>query len=131
MQVTPQIAALYLGQIVDVTWHINEKFAGITSGEVWHDSPMHSSHIARLEEDEISITPHLRRLESITEDEAKEVFSIIRGVSFEEYFFDILDENPNAIGYFWKEEVEIYRENGKILIGEPTASARRGWASSR
>jgi len=110
--ITPQIAALYLGQKCDVTWLYTDPTDVFLKGEVWHDTTIGTSHIKRLGEDHISIIPHLRRLESITEEEARELYKVENGVvwnvksSCKEYY-NSYDEN--------------YDSNLSTLIGEPSA----------
>lgn len=77
-KITPQIAALYLGHKCELellyTDTINDVFA---KGDKW-DSRI-DSNIHLLGDGGVKITPHLRRLESLTEDEAREICEIFYG----------------------------------------------------
>ena len=65
-KITPQIAALYLGQKCDI------KFDKLAQCEV----KISTIVIGLFEGGRVTITPHLRRLESITEEEATEVYRL-------------------------------------------------------
>ena len=72
-KITPQIAALYLGQKCDIDSHNNQ---GFFRGNIY---PM---DIAMLASGNATIVPHLRRLESLTEEEALELFDVYFGRKF-------------------------------------------------
>lgn len=82
-KITPAIAALYLGQKCDAVWvtgslkghKVKGDNQGITPTMV---SLMCPDQIAN----QLEITPHLRRLESMTEAEAREVYEIEHGKEF-------------------------------------------------
>ena len=65
-KITPQIAALYLGQKCEKDWLIGKQ--GDKLG------PIDQGVLYWLEDSGVLIIPHLRRLESITEDEAKQLY---------------------------------------------------------
>ncbi len=85
-KITPQIAAMYLGQKCDVEWLYTDTVDDLfETGDVWYDSPIHGAHITRIGRGDINITPYLRRLDSITEDEARELWLEYMGDSWNEY----------------------------------------------
>lgn len=69
-KISPQIAALYLGAKCDLEW------AAPYNDEAWKAIEIDHSVIEKLSIAHISITPHLRRLESITEDEAGDIIKL-------------------------------------------------------
>lgn len=86
-KITPQIAALYFGQKCDVKWLYTDTIDdAFKIGDIWSHSEIHGAHITRLTREEISIIPHLRRLESITEDEARELYEIFHDVPWEKSY---------------------------------------------
>ena len=62
-KITPQIAALYLGQKCDVNWITYDSINGFDFQTISF------LHIEKIRNYNITIPPHLRRLDSITEDE--------------------------------------------------------------
>jgi hypothetical protein len=76
-KITPQIAALYLGQKCDSRYLISG-ISGSTRVET-----LDVSHILLLSELTAEIAPHLRRLESITEEEARELYMLATGMVWE------------------------------------------------
>ena len=111
-KITPQIAALYLGQkctysskvlTEDIETEINARVLSDVEGDIAF----------------ASITPHLRRLESLTEDEARELYGVKYGEKWEKSFHDISINVSPCIENFWKEDIELYAPEGKLLIGSP------------
>jgi len=70
-KITPQIAAMYLGQMCDRNWLISK------IGD-WY-GPINYNIIYWLDDGGLEITPHLRRLDSITEEDAREVYNVESG----------------------------------------------------
>lgn len=99
-KITPQIAALYLGQKCDMKFHkLGKSEVKITVGR-----------IGLLERDAITMTPHLRRLESITEEECKYLFELINGSEYdfheshsykEDWWQDFIDIDFITANYFF------------------------------
>ena len=113
-KITPQIAALYLGAKCDLEWMYTDTVEdSFQKGDVWQDSKIGVAHVSRIEHGEISITPHLRRLESITEEEAREVYEVKYCTPCQ------FSDDYSAIDMFWEREVGNYDEQGSILIGTP------------
>ena len=115
-KITPQIAALYLEQKCDVTWNYTDTIDGAFSkGDVWHDSPIHASHIRSLEAKEISIILHLRSIESITEQEARDLYKANTGETWEEiceggclvYWFNQECRDVTGIPAVWLKLLEM------------------------
>jgi len=73
-KITPQIAALYLGQKCDVKWQLP-----FHDESAWEGIDIDNSVIEKLSLLYIEITPHLRRINSITEEEAQEVYLLTTG----------------------------------------------------
>jgi len=71
---TPEILAMYLGQPVTLT--VVKEVSAWTEGEAWvaHVQP---THINWLAEGSIDATLHLRTLDSITENEVREIFGLL------------------------------------------------------
>lgn len=81
-EITPHIAAMYLGQKCDIEFRYNDPGDVFHIGDVWHDSRINGSHVTSLEYNEIYIILHLRRLESITNEEARELHVECYGYEF-------------------------------------------------
>ncbi len=62
---------------------------------------------------------HLRPLSSLTEAEARELYEIkyceAWGVDFERLGMEV----ESCLERFWKEDIELYAPEGKLLIGSP------------
>ena len=116
-KITPQIAALYLGAKCDVDWFAPYK------DDVWEAIEIDHSVIEKLSIAHISITPHLRRLDSITEEEAREVYEISRGEPWEARmeWMDEDDEDRTALRYYWNNTDEWYTDEKNMEIGRPLA----------
>lgn len=72
-KITPQIAAMYLGQKCTCKW--------IDSGDS-ADFPISTLTLNDLSYDLVEITPHLRSLESITEEEAIHIHDEVMGFPY-------------------------------------------------
>ena len=122
---TPQILALYIGQKCDF-----EREGKTVTGNIWG---VFSSGIVRLTSviesigNEIEyntrtfeqITPHLCRLDSLTEAEARELYEIKYGEAWGVDFERLGMEVESCLERFWKEDIELYAPEGKLLIGSP------------
>lgn len=100
VELTPQILRLYAGQ----------KFTIQYNGEGY------------------SSMPHLRRLSSLTEDEARELFKISRGEEWDYQYNSSLANKERKNGKIWSclenwwaGDYEMFDENGNWIIGDPTA----------
>lgn len=71
-KITPQIAALYLGQKCDAEWLL-------PFHAPWENIEIDNYVIGKLSDCLIEVKPHLRRLDSITEEEAKEIYRLSQG----------------------------------------------------
>ncbi len=114
---TPQIAAMYLGQKCDAVWvtgslkgHIVKTGdnQGITPTMV---SLMYPDQIAN----QLEIAPHLRRLESMTESEARELYEIAHG---EAWTYSPHDSEPCLSGW-WEKTVMGTLRQSTFSIGSP------------
>ena len=108
-KITPQIAALYLGAKCDVDW------LAPYNDDVWDAIEIDHSVIEKLSIAHVSITPHLRRLESITEQEAKELFFQYCGKRYEDVYTD-----DDALRCWWNMHEEWNYFLGTLAIGEPS-----------
>lgn len=107
-KIDSRIAALYLGQKADHKGPLGTIF----------DVPISTITLSDLSWEIVEITPHLRRLESLTEEEARELYGIKYGDSFH------VDSEAIAMGFtyledFWECSIELYNDEGKLLIGCP------------
>lgn len=110
-KITPQIAALYLGRMSEMKLERHPVYTG----------PISIGWIGLLERDKVQITPRLRRLESITEEEAREVYDIKYGEPWEDYESEDESSYPvTCLGSFWTSDIEIDIEEGKEAIGIPS-----------
>lgn len=110
-EITAQIAALYLGQECDCVWKVNDPAFAIKVGDITANA-ITTKTIKWLQKRECIIVPHLRRLESLTEAEARELFEAIHHKSFDEsvlttaydnaldYFLDYVSGDTKTLSYF-------------------------------
>ena len=104
-KITPQIAALYLGQKCDVKWLYTDTIDdAFKVGDIWSHSEIHGAHITRLTREEISIIPHLRRLDSITEDEARHCYEIKTGEPWTRIFN--VQQPSECLNFWFFEELD-------------------------
>jgi len=108
--ITPQIAALYLGH--KCTYDSKALIHTI-------ETEINARVLSDMEDGFATVTPHLRRLESMTEEEAREVYKIRYGETWEKSFHDINLEVSPCLENFWKEYIELYSPEGSLLIGFP------------
>lgn len=114
-EVTPQIAALYLGQRCDIEWLREDEFSGIKKGEAWTDLTIDSGRIQWVVSMEAKIIPHLRRLSSMTEAEAREVYRFVFAIDFStESFFESAKE-------WLSHKDDPINDNINLVIGIPSA----------
>ena len=109
-ELTVQVLAMYLGQKCTSKW--------IETGEE-NEWPISTITINQFSFGLVGITPHLRRLDSLTEEEAQELYRIryneAWGVDFERLGMEV----ESCLERFWKEDIELYNPEGKLLIGHP------------
>lgn len=119
-EITPQIAAMYIGQKCDVEWLRGDEFSAIKKGEVFIDCLLHYSYVGRIKSGEAKIIPHLRRLSSITSAEAKELYEIRYGDTFD---VGLVAEQGHIdyIKDFWEDRSEEYKKEKDHMIGKPSA----------
>ena len=103
-KITPQIAALYLGQKCDI------KFDKLAQCEV----KISTIVIGLFEGGRITITPHLRRLETITEEEARELHLLYsNGKEWQPYY------TKDTCLDWWHGEITLARDRDDFCIGYP------------
>ncbi len=102
---TPQIAAMYLGQKCTCKW--------IESGDS-ADFKISTLTLNDLSYSLVVVTPHLLRLESLTEAEARELYEITKG-----HPFDREDSGEDALEYLKEYYITFYGFDS--LIGQPHA----------
>ena len=73
-KMTPQIAALYLGQKATFEWLIDTK--QYEKGDTW-DSEIKYYNPENLLDGSLKITPHLRQPNSITEKESQDLYAMV------------------------------------------------------
>lgn len=114
-EVTPQIAALYLGQKCDVEWLIDYKSCGIQKGVVWTDIVFEDFMLKWIAQKDVKIIPYLRRLSSMTEAEAREVYRFVFAIDFStESFFESAKE-------WLSHKDDPINDNINLVIGIPSA----------
>lgn len=109
-EVTPQIAALYLGQKCDVEWLIDYKSCGIQKGVVWTDMVFEDFMLKWIAQNDVKIIPYLRRLSSMTEEEAREVYKLATGDEWDTSLDHVKSGAPSAI-YDWFLSDDYFEEN--------------------
>jgi hypothetical protein len=109
----PADLALYLGAECEVTYSPGG-FEYYDDGGIYLIS---GGLINEYGKGEAAVKPILRPLSDMTETEAREIYRIDTGNFFEAS--DWMGENP-ALDYL-RESDEVYAENLKILIGNPSA----------
>ncbi len=121
-KITPQIAALYLGAKCDLEWLYTDTIDDLfMSGDVWRDIDIRPTSVQLLIDEQARITPHLRRLDSITEEEAREIYEISKGEPFEARmeWMDEDDEDRSALRGYWNNTDEWYTDEKNMEIGRP------------
>jgi hypothetical protein len=101
-----QILALYLGQVCIFTWLIDHR--PMVAGDEY-EGTIDYTKLMLHSDGEAKITPHLRRIESITEQEAQELYKVVYGRDFDSniqadywltlYKSDLNSEMETIIGY--------------------------------
>ena len=116
-ELTPQILRLYVGRLCDLNCLGDRAKKEITD-----------FLILKHAESGSIITPHLRSLSSITEEEARDLFKISRGDDWDYgYNSSIANRDRNngklwsCLENWWKGDYEMFAENGNWIIGEPEA----------
>lgn len=110
-KITPQIAALYIGQKCDVHWDTDDEYEGaFKKGDIWYDSRVHGSHINRLGNGEFAITLYLRPLGSITEEECREIYQLTGSA---------WGETGSCKDFWWESFEEENLQNKNHYIGDP------------
>ena len=99
---TPQIAAMYLGQKCTCKW--------IESGDS-ADFPISTLTLNDLSYGLVVVTPHLRQLDSLTEAEARELYEIETGETWMSAIY-CYDE-------WWNHGGVAHEETYQFLIGSP------------
>ena len=113
-KITPQIAALYLGAKCDLEWLYTDTVDNLfVSGDIWKDIDIRPASVQLLIDEQARITPHLRRLDSITEAEAREVFAIANGYEADKNSF------TSCLSWLARENALDY-SNKEIEIGNPS-----------
>lgn len=105
-EITPQIAALYIGQMATITWLVDGDY--FERGEEWNTDIKHSV-LEWFVSGKATIRPHLRPLSSLTEAEARELYEIANGQKFGNGKALIWWNNPNSLDY----------TNREIEVGSP------------
>lgn len=80
-EVTPQIAALYLGERCDIEWMQPDYDLYTQTGDVWTDLTIEQIKVDFVSSGCAKIVPYLRRLSSITDEEALDLYNIKFGES--------------------------------------------------
>lgn len=115
-ELTPQILRLYVGKMCTLV--------GLTSQ--W-DAIITDLNVEYLA-DGYTVIPHLRKLSSLTEQEACELFKISRNEDWDYNYNSSLANRDRQMGKawsclenWWDGDYEMYAENGNWILGEPYA----------
>lgn len=115
-KITPQIAAMYLGQ--KYNWIYSQSPSEFYTPD---KIPLITPKVVDcIGAGIIEIKPHLRRLESITEQEAREVFLVSNDVRWE----DARKRFPisySCLESWWKTHNEYFFEIKEVVLGDPSA----------
>lgn len=113
-KITPQIAALYLGQKCEPTGK-DSIFLAAYYGD-GSLVPIIPNFVQEIANDRCEVILHLRRLESITEDEARELYKVryLEGWCVN----DSKDVYP-ALDCFWENHSELFTPEKVFLVGHP------------
>ena len=109
-ELTQQIAALYLGQ--PCTYKFPDR-KNTTEGKI---GPLITGII---KPGTVVIIPHLRHLNSLTEGEAKILYEIRYGGTWEELFGEEAPEMVSYLQEFWNDESESTQTEKQFSIGHP------------
>ena len=122
-KLTDQICALYFGCDATITWLVEGAY--FEKGEQWV-APINLKNIDWLRLKNCEITPHLRRLDSLNEQEALELFKISRGEEWDYEYNSSLASKDRGMGKIWSclenwwmGNYEMFAENGNWLVGDP------------
>lgn len=110
-KITPQIAALYLGQKCEPTGK-DSIFLAAYYGD-GSLVPIIPNFVQEIANDRCEVILHLRRLESITEEEARELYHVSEGV---EWGLD-----SSCLINYWLDYEEDYYQGSDRNIGNPAA----------
>ena len=119
-KITPQIAALYLGAKCDA---FGPKAVEITEyyskGEDY--LRVFPNFIQEIANGRCDVILHLRRMDSITEQEAREIYEISKGDPWETRmeWMDEDDEDRSALRNYWNNTDEWYTDEKNMEIGRP------------
>jgi len=116
-ELTPQIAALYIGQKCTVTSK-NSSFLSDYYGD-GESVTITPNFLQEIVNGRCEVILHLRPLDSLTEAEARELYKIKYGETWEKSFHDINIKVSPCLENFWKSDIELYNDEGKLLIGSP------------
>ncbi len=124
-EITPQIAALYIGQMATITWLVDGDY--FERGEEWNTDIKHSV-LEWFVSGKATIRPHLRPLSSLTEAEARELYEISRGGEWDYEYNSYAANRDRGMGKIWSclenwwmGNYEMFAENGNWLVGDPNA----------
>ncbi len=109
-EITPQIAALYIGQMATITWLVDGDY--FERGEEWNTDIKHSV-LEWFVSGKATIRPRLRPLSSLTEAEARELYNLASGM-----VWDKRTAEP-CLSNWWNVMPEIAIPNKYNLIGLP------------
>lgn len=135
-KITPQIAAFYLGAKCEYSDNEGTKTFAILSGVssdgiettfkrkkngVCGDIIPWSQRTPRQKCFAGVLVLHLRRLESITEEEAREIYQISKSEPWEARmeWMEEDDEDRSALRYYWNNTDEWYTDEKNMEIGRP------------
>lgn len=127
-KLTIQIAAMYIGQKCDFRWKNDPRFGG----EEYVFCDLSAPIIANYSMSKCEVVPYLRRLESMKEEEAVQIFEIATGEKWDynfesarSSFLKNLEEEAegntawSCLENWWNNDMELFAENSVRYIGKP------------
>lgn len=118
-KITPQIAALYLGQKCEPTGK-DSIFLAAYYGD-GSLVPIIPNFVQEIANDRCEVILHLRRLESITEEEARELYKIENHEAWNTQKYSQGEHlNGSCLDKWWNTLLEdVYIQNSAFSIGNP------------
>jgi len=124
-KITPQIAGMLIGQKAELFWDGQLDRTG-TLIEIQQENEGSNGLGFDTEEHGLLWYPYkdvvflLRRLDNITEDEARELYFASNGITWETSY-GALGYRYDCLNNFWLEQEEFYRAGYERIIGNPAA----------
>lgn len=108
-KITPQIAALYMGRMCT---YQSRALEGVL------ETPINARVLSDLEDGFATVTPHLRRMNSITEEEAREIYKLFCGNDWMP-FFPEKPGAPECVTMWAFSDIEVEMPGIQLAYGNP------------